>query len=125
MTAGVIIPCMPSLAALVRHIHPSVSTYFGKYRTTFRGLIQSHRKTETGDGDSTRASSVEHEYIGKYVPMVESAHSAQVNAAMVKNSQPLPDMNPNGQIRKTTEFHVTRAPYKAKERGIRPPGAAM
>lgn len=106
MTAGVIIPCMPSLAALVRHIRPSVSTYFGKYRTTFRGLIQSHRKTETCDSDSTKASSVEHEYQGKYVPMVESRHSAQVNAAMVKNSQPLLDMNPQGQIRKITEFHV-------------------
>ena len=126
MTAGVIIPCMPSLAALVRHIRPSVSTYFGKYRTTFRSLIQSRSKPETCDSDSTKASSVEHECIDKYVPpMVESAHPAQVNAAMVKNSQPLPDMNTNGQIRKTTEFHVTRAPNKAKERGIRPPGAAM
>ena len=84
MTAGVIIPCMPSLAALVRHIRLSVSIYFGKYRSTFRGPTQSHRITETYDSDSTKASSVGHEHIGKYVPMVESAHLAQVNAAMVK-----------------------------------------
>ena len=117
MTAGVIIPCMPSLAALVRHIRPSVSTYFGKYRNIFRGLIQSHKQTETCDNDTTKAFSAEHEYKGKYVPMVdESVHSAQVSAARVKISHPLPYLNPHGQI---------RAPYKANGRGIRPPGAAM
>lgn len=126
MTAGVIIPCMPSLAALVRHLRPCVSTYFGKYRTTFRGLIQSHKQTKTCESDSSKASSVEYEYKGKYAPMVDgSVHSAQAHAARVKISQPPPDVNPHGQIRKVTEFHVTHVQYKVKEKGIRPPGAAM
>ncbi len=117
MTAGVIIPCMPSLAALVRHPRPSVATHLGKYRTTFRGLIQSHKQTKAGDSDSSKASSVAHEH--KYAPMVdESVHSAQAHAARAKTSQPPPDVNPHGQIRKITEFHVTHAPYKVKERGM-------
>lgn len=123
MTAGVIIPCMPSLAALVRHLRPSVSTYLGKYRTTFRGLIQSHKQTKTCDSDSSKAFSVEHEH--KYAPMIdESVHSAQAPAARAKTSQPPADVNPHGQIRKITEFHVTHAPYKVEARRIRPPGGS-
>lgn len=54
-----------------------------------------------------------------------SVHSAQAHAARVKISQPPPNVNPHGQIRKITEFHVTHAPYKVKEKGIRPPGTTV
>lgn len=119
MTAGVIIPCMPSLAALVRHLRPCVSTCFGKYWTTFRGLIQSDKQTKTCDNDSSKTSSVEHEYKGKYAPMVdESVHSAQAYAARVKISQPPPDVNPHAKFAKSPYFMSRMRRIKSRKRAL-------
>ena len=118
ITCGLCIPCMPSIAVILRRISPAVSSLFSKYGWTLRSTFSNLKSPKLYSFKSSEASNSDAYTTSNSDALSPSDSEGSKPLEWVKEEEkelpPLPPVAVGG-IRLTTEWQVYWEKHRSQE----------